>query len=112
MAHSEKYERGEILRTLSNHNGGASSCGLALLRRALDNVGISLSINDLKLRLVYLEGKEYVQCYRRKDIPAYAEKLDQPGGGRSDDIVTARLTPKGIDLVEGNHRRFGHRGRI
>lgn len=100
MAHTERYERGEIL-TMLNSNAGRAT-GMGLLRVSLDQVGVSLSINELKTRLCYLEEKGYVELRRRKDIPGYHRKLDEPGGGRANDLVTAKLTAKGIDLVEGN----------
>lgn len=100
--HSENYERGRILQVLSDNEGISTAVGAALLMRALDNLGVSLSMRDLAQRLDYLAAKGYVQLTRRKDLPGFERARLKRGAGRPDDFICAKLTPQGLDLVQGN----------
>lgn len=100
MTHTETYERGAILRILAENEGISRAIGMGLLLRTLDNLGISLSMREVALRLVYLEGKGYVTLVRRHNLTGW-DRFKR-GAGRPDDLLSARLTPTGDDLVERN----------
>lgn len=97
---TETYERGRILQVLADNEGISSAVGMNLLLRTLDNLGVSLSIRELALRLEYLAQKGYVELRRREDIPGWDRT--RKGAGRPKDVMSARLTAKGLDLVQGS----------
>jgi len=97
----ETKARGRVLLYLLD-NRRDRTIGLQTMRRGLDNLDVSLSIEELALLVEDLEERGYVTLKRRKDIPGYSKKLDSPGGGRASDVVTVTLTPKGTDFAQGN----------
>lgn len=87
MAHHEyRVQRGILLKILYR----------AFPSETTDRV-LALTLNDLHMQVPsgvlsghcdYLQGKGYIEMDR------------SPGGG--DVVFTARLTPRGVDLIEGN----------
>lgn len=105
MNHTEPVIRGQVLHVLAEREGIASAMGLVLLMKALDLVGISLSARELAERLVYLEGKGYVTLSRRSDLPNWDR--GKTGAGRPRDVLSARLTATGQDIVDGTAKDPG-----
>ncbi len=83
-----KEIRHYILRMLDHAQPiGAST---QLLSNSLLGIGLSLSETDLLVQLNYLEGKGYITTEEVKDR---FSKLSR---------TISKLTPKGLDLMEGN----------
>lgn len=91
-------ERGEILRTLKEDYSARMTSMLTLLR-ALDVLGVSLAPEGLGFHLQYLEEQGYVRVWRAKDMPGY--RRDRASSGRPDDIKFAKLSAKGLQLIDG-----------
>ena len=102
MARTEQWQRGRILQVLKDNGALGAAMSFGLLLRTLDTLGLSLSARELAARLDYLSGKEYLDPKRRKDMPGYDRDRGRVGGGRPNDIIAVKLTPKGQDLVDAN----------
>ena len=90
-------ERGTLLNTLKQDYLSAMT-SVRSLRGALDLQRISLSREDLAFHLVYLSDEGYVQIWRAREMPRF-----RPGAGISaDEIVFAKLTGKGLRLIDGD----------
>jgi hypothetical protein len=93
------YARGRILQVLARNDGLQEAKGVREMMKALDNLLISLSANQLDRELMYLERKGLVECTRRKDIPGWDRSVR--GSGRPEDIIAVKLTAKGLDMEQG-----------
>lgn len=88
----DKYQnkeiRGRILKILQvNYPDPA---GDHLISELLTDAQYNVTPEDVKKHLDYLEGKEYIKT----------ERVNMKGLGIA--RILSKLTPKGIDLLEGN----------
>ncbi len=79
--------RGRILKILNTNY--PYSAGEELISNILTDAQYNISPPQVHVQLTYLEEKEYIEL----------EFIEVPGVHRR---VTAKITPKGIDLLEGN----------
>lgn len=92
-------EKGAILRTLQDAYGGPAVM-VGALAGVLDTLGYPMSSQNLQFSLTYLAESGYVDAVRAKDVPGF--RRDRLRSGDSPEtIVLARLTPKGLRLVDG-----------
>ncbi len=96
----EQYERGTILEHLMANRGIQVPMAFFQLLRGLRLLNLPLSPRDLRDRLEYLAAKGYVEVRRLQDMPGFRER-DLKGDQQPDHIVTVKLTPAGVDLLEG-----------
>ena len=92
-------ERGEILRMLVSYKGAWMKTRTLL--HALDDIRVSLSLEDLAYHLSYLTGGSYVELRRRRDQPGWRTDRPRAHGEIADDIVDVRLTNRGLWLYDG-----------
>ena len=92
-------ERGEILRMLVSYKGAWMKTRTLL--HALDDIRVSLSLEDLAYHLSYLTGGGYVELRRRRDQPGWRTDRPRAHGEMADDIVDVRLTNRGLWLYDG-----------
>ena len=95
-------QRGQILRVLEENRGIEVAVDFTVLLRTLDTLGASLSAHDLRDCLRYLADKGYVALTRWRDLAAFRPDRLPRGGLRPDDIVSVKLSPAGLDLVQGS----------
>ena len=69
------------------------------LRGALDLRGYPVSPDSLGFHLVYLADEGYVRITRANEVPGW--RMDRPNSGDPNAIVWAKLTPKGLRLIDG-----------
>ena len=91
-------ERGAIIRTLKEDFLRAMTTVRVLLG-ALDAQGISLSPEGLAFHLEYLSSQELIEVKRAEDLPGY--RRDRLGARKPDAIMGAKLTPRGLQLLDG-----------
>ncbi len=94
------HERGVIIRTLKE-DYTSSMTSVRSLVGALDLQGISLASKDLEFHLIYLSDAGYVRVWRAKEMPGYRKDRRASGWIKGDTIMFARLTPKGLQLLDG-----------
>lgn len=95
LRHAEA--RGKLLKLLAeDYTSRMTSVGT--LRSALDLCGIS--VTKIDFHLTYLEDSGFVRLWRTKDMPGF--RADRHGEGNPDAIGFAKVTPRGIQLIDGN----------
>lgn len=91
-------ERGAIIKTLKEDFRRPMTTAKVLLG-ALDAQGISLSLEGLVFHLRYLGGQGFVEITEAQDMPGY--RRDRPGSHKPESIMGAKLSPKGLQLLDG-----------
>lgn len=91
-------ERGAILGALQQ-NYGAEMTSVRTLGRALDALGHAMRPIGLQFALTYLTDCGYIRIWRARDLPGY--RSDRANDERGDEIVFAKLMPKGLRLIDG-----------
>src|SRR5574341_1367168 len=91
-------ERGEIVRMLVGFHG--MEMLFRTLRLGLDDIGVSLTIEDIEFHLQYLERGGYVELVRRRETPAWRAEEPPKRGESADDIIRVQLTNKGLWLYD------------
>ena len=93
-----KEERGQIL-SLLRQDYAMEMTSVRALANELDLVGRRMAVGGLQFHLVLLADSGYVQIWRAHDVPGWRSdrQMDESG----DAIVFARLTPKGLHLIDG-----------
>lgn len=94
--HSE--ERGKILEVLAQAFSSQMTSAGSLLR-SLDLLGFPISPESLSSHLRYLQGCGYVQVWRTRDMAGW--RADRPSPGNPNDARFAALTPRGLQLTDG-----------
>ena len=92
-------ERGVIMKALLSDYSSRMT-GFSTLYRALDLLGYPMDAAGLGFHLVRLCDLGYVKITRAEDLPTW--RADRPNSGRGDAIVFARLSPKGLSLIDGD----------
>jgi hypothetical protein len=91
--------RGAILRILAEDYTSAMT-GTSSLLGALDMLGYPLSLESLQYHLTYLMEEGYISIQRMRDLPGWRSDREQVGSPNT--IRFARLSPKGLRLVNGS----------
>jgi hypothetical protein len=91
-------ERGAILQALKQ-DYGAKMTSVRALSRALDLVGHGMRPAGMQFALTYLADSQYIQIWRFEDTPGF--RADRDSEERRDQIVFARLMPRGLQLIDG-----------
>jgi hypothetical protein len=94
-------ERGQVLEALKQ-NYRAPMTSVRSLAGALDLVGYPMTSSGLEFHLVYLADAGYLRIWRANDLPQYRQ--DRQHDRRADAILFARLTPRGLQLIDGLER--------
>lgn len=94
-------ERGAVLRTLAQ-DYSSEMTAVRSLGFALDAVGVPLSPESLDYHLAYLSDQGYVRIWRARDMPGYRSDRPSPLWVRPDSIVFGKLTPRGLQLLDGD----------
>lgn len=93
----EKYERGTILFHLMSNRGLTVAMAFVQLQKGLRVLNLPLTAHDLRDHLEYLLAKGYIEVKRLGEIPG----LKLGGDDAPDHILTVKLTPLAVDLLEG-----------
>lgn len=93
-------ERGEILRVLKVDFCAAMTT-VKTLRGALALGGFPLSFDGLAFHLEYLAQQGYVEAFRAKNMPGYRADRVISGWQRPESILSAKLMPRGLLLIDG-----------
>jgi hypothetical protein len=91
-------ERGRILQSLSQEYGRMPVM-VATLLGALDALGYPMTPESMQFSLTYLADQGYVVVVRAGDTPGY--RRDRANAVLPEAIVTARLLPRGLQLIDG-----------
>lgn len=91
-------ERGAILQVLQTEYG-RSAVSTHTLLAALDALNHPMTLDSLQFSLTYLSDSNYIAVTRAKDAPGY--RSDRPGSVTPYTIITARVLPLGIQLIDG-----------
>jgi hypothetical protein len=93
-----KEERGQILLLLRQDYSMEMTSARAL-GNELDLAGRRMAKSGLQFHLVLLADSGYVRIWRAHDVPGWRSdrQMDESG----DTIMFARLTPKGLHLIDG-----------
>jgi len=106
MSTRDKFKRGTVLEILKWSRAIETPLTFSMLLKLAHNQNLPVTAHELREHLEYLAGKGYASLLRRDQMPGY--RVSQLGGDeRPDHIVTVRLTPKAIDLIEGTIRDPG-----
>ena len=100
MSRNEQIKRGTLLDILKWNRGLEIPMTFRLLLQMAHNQNLPITAHELREHLEYLALKEYVTILRRQQMPGYRVS-DLRGDERPDHIVTAKLTAKAFDLLEG-----------
>jgi hypothetical protein len=92
----EKYERGTILFHLMANRALTVPMAFVRLQKGLRVLGLSLTAHDLRDHLEYLLRKGYLEVIRMGEVPG----LRLGGDDAPDHIMTLKLTPQAVDLLE------------
>lgn len=96
LRHAE--ERGRILQVLQSEYGRGAVTAHTLLG-ALDALNYPMTLDSLQFSLTYLADSNYIAVTRASETPGY--RKDRPGSLTPYTIVTARVLPLGIQLIDG-----------
>lgn len=91
-------ERGYLLRCLAD-DFGREFTSTRLLYGAMDKIGFPMSPAGMQFSLGYLAEQGYIAITRAKETPGW--RADRANAERADAIVWARLTAKGLQLIDG-----------
>jgi hypothetical protein len=91
-------ERGRILQALKEEYG-RGAVTVSTLLGALDALGYPMLPESLQFSLTYLCDQGYIGVTRACELPGW--RRDRPNGVLPDSIVTARILPLGIQLIDG-----------
>lgn len=98
LRHAET--RGKLLSILAeDYTRNMTTIGT--LAGALDASGFSLTEDKLHFHLLYLEDSGYIRLWRNADMPSFRSDRGFSNATR-DTIRFARLTPRGLQLVDGD----------
>jgi hypothetical protein len=90
-------EKGAILEAL-REDYAREMTSVRSLSRALDLLGHSMRAEALQFALAYLADSGYLRTWRSKDVPGFRrDRISDV----ADSIVFAKLTPKGLRLIDG-----------
>ena len=92
-------ERGAILEVLKQ-GYDQSMVSVASLSGALNMAGMPMTAAGLQFSLTLLADSGYILIWRAKETPAW--RPDRMNEMRPDTIVFAKLTPKGLFLIDGH----------
>ena len=98
---NEAFERGRVLEVLRDNRGQYVSIAFMQLLRTCHLLNMPLSPEVLREHLEYLAEKRYIDVTRRSELPGYKVSTLR-STERPDHIVAARLTTKGMDLLEAS----------
>jgi len=96
VRHAE--ERGKILAVLREAYDQEMVTVTALLG-TLDLGLCPVSPEGMQFHLRYLADSQYIRILRVRDLPSY--RADRAGSQRPDQIVFAKLLPRGLHLLDG-----------
>lgn len=91
-------EKGGILLALKEEYSGRAT-RVADLVRVMDLLGYPMTGENMQFSLQYLADDGYVLITRACDMPGF--RRDRMGSGAADMIVMAKITPRGIRLIDG-----------
>ena len=91
-------ERGTILQALKQ-GYQMEMVSLGTLASTLNLVGQPMTRDGLQFSLSLLADAGYVKIWRARDLATW--RTDRPSEVRPDVILFARLTPKGLGLIDG-----------
>ena len=103
MAEIEKQRlarrKGDVIRILQE-DYRAKMTSVGSLLGALDMLGEPVDPRSLQFDLTYLSQQGYILTWCVRDMPGF--RHDRINSGAPDDIRFAKLTPKGLQLLDGN----------
>jgi hypothetical protein len=91
-------ERGAILLALHQEYERPMT-SVRSLSRGLDLLGIPLSRSGLRFHLALLHDLGYLRIWRACEVAGW--RPDRENEVRADDIVFAKLLPRGLQLIDG-----------
>ncbi len=91
--------KGDIIRILQeDYRSRMTSVGSLL--GALDMLGEPVDPKSLQFDLIYLSQQGYILTWCVRDMPGFRQ--DRASVGSPDEIRFAKLTPRGLQLLDGN----------
>jgi hypothetical protein len=91
-------EKGTILKALKEEYARGMTSVRSLFS-ALDLVGRRMTPKGLQFALAYLADQEYIRIWRAEEVPGF--RKDRMTDANVQTIVFARLTAKGLHLIDG-----------
>jgi hypothetical protein len=89
---------GYILKALKGDYGQVMT-SVRSLSGALDLLGAAISVEEMQFRLSLLADSGYIRIWRAEETPAW--RPDRMHDVSPHVIVFARLTPRGLHLIDG-----------
>lgn len=91
-------QRGEILRLLKEEYLRPMT-SVSSIGGAADMLGQAMASDTLQFHLTLLEQQAYIQIWRNRDMAGY--RRDRASALPPDHIRFAKLTPRGLMLIDG-----------
>jgi len=92
-------ERGRILMTLQQDYASGVFVFVKSLMGAMDQQGISLTVDGMAFHLRYLVDQGYIATRTAGEMPGF--RRDRATVERAETIVAVKLTVKGLHLIDG-----------